>query len=126
MAIKNCLHVVLINPAGTLIHLTKDWGDAIPSGAGQSFDLVGFHETLLKKVAVDRREDFIRQHDVWTEPGCYQPTFPAPYHRVRLMADTMLTTIMSYMNSDPSKPLVTIYEQVAPRVGIETRIHAQW
>ena len=34
MAVESCIHVVLINPAGNLVHRTKAWGDNVGGSAG--------------------------------------------------------------------------------------------
>jgi hypothetical protein len=63
---------------------------------------------------------------VWPEPGCYYPTFPASYHRLRLMADSFLETTLSWWR-DQTNDLITLYGQVQwpGLIGTETRILRQ-
>ena len=63
---------------------------------------------------------------VWPEPGCYDPTFAAPYHRVRMMADAFATTLLAWLDAQGSD-LATIFKQAEPegRLGIDSTIEAQ-
>jgi len=64
---------------------------------------------------------------VWPEPGCYYPTFDAPYHRMRMMSDSFLTTILSYIGAREAGNVATLFCQYVPdrRLGLENRIEAQ-
>jgi hypothetical protein len=61
---------------------------------------------------------------VWPEPGCYSPTFPAPYHRLRMMADAFVETILAWFDSSGSGDIVTLYcqDREAGVLGINNRI----
>ena len=64
---------------------------------------------------------------VWPEPGCYHPTFAAPFHRVRLMADTFVTTILQWLERGCTEDVITMYRQEERygQYGIETSIERQ-
>lgn len=64
---------------------------------------------------------------VWPEPGCYHPTFSAPYHRLRMMGDTFLSTLLAWLEHDGGGDAATLFSQVVPngRLGVESRIEAQ-
>ncbi len=64
---------------------------------------------------------------VWPEPGCYHPTFSAPYHRLRMMGDAFLSTLLAWFEDGGGSDVVTLFSQVVPhgRLGLETRIEAQ-
>lgn len=64
---------------------------------------------------------------VWPEPGCYYPTFRAPYHRLRMMTDAFLSTVVAWLGDDGGGDVATLFSQVVPdgRLGVESRIEAQ-
>ncbi len=64
---------------------------------------------------------------VWPEPGCYYPTFSAPYHRLRMMGDAFLSTLLSWLEDGGGDGAATLFSQVVPdgRLGVESRIEAQ-
>lgn len=66
-------------------------------------------------------------HVVWPEPGCYHPTFSAPFHRLRMMADAFLTTLLAWLEDDRGGDAATLFSQVVPDglLGVESRIEAQ-
>ena len=77
-------------------------------------------------------EELLKQEDqpggiVWPEPGCYHPTFRAAYHRVRLMADTFVTTILDWLNRECPSNLITVVHQAKrdSGFGLETHIACQ-
>lgn len=74
-------------------------------------------------VGSERREGSL----VWPEPGCYFPTFNAPYHRLRMLADAFLTILESWVRNGCPADVVTLVQQEEPtgRYGIEQRIAAQ-
>ncbi len=64
---------------------------------------------------------------VWPQPGCYHPTFRAPFHRMRLMADTYMSTIMAWLQTGMHQDVVTLFMQSNSEgtLGLETRIVSQ-
>jgi hypothetical protein len=64
---------------------------------------------------------------VWPEPGCYHPTFSAPYHRIRMMSDAFLSTLLAWLGVGESDNVATLFSQVVPdgQLGVESRIEAQ-
>jgi hypothetical protein len=50
----------------------------------------------------------------------------APYHRLRIMSDAFVTTIVAWL-ADASGDVVTLFRQVTPdgRLGVESHIEAQ-
>jgi hypothetical protein len=64
---------------------------------------------------------------VWPEPGCYHPTFSAPYHRLRMMGDAFLSTLLAWLEDGGDDGAATLFSQVVPdgRLGVESRIEAQ-
>jgi hypothetical protein len=64
---------------------------------------------------------------VWPTPGCYHPTFDAPYHGMRLMADSMLTILLDWLEVDQAADIVTLLgqERQAGRYGVDQRILEQ-
>jgi hypothetical protein len=64
---------------------------------------------------------------VWPEPGCYYPTFSAPYHRLRMMGDTFLSTLLAWLEDGGDDGAASLFSQVVPdgRLGVESRIEAQ-
>jgi hypothetical protein len=63
----------------------------------------------------------------WPEPGCHHPTFIAPFHRVRMLADFMVGTIVGWLSTGATNSLATLYHQneTTSIVGIEAKIVAQ-
>jgi len=64
---------------------------------------------------------------VWPEPGCYHPTFSAPFHRIRMMSDAFLCTLLAWLEGGGDYGAATLFSQVIPkgRLGVESRIEAQ-
>ena len=64
---------------------------------------------------------------VWPTPGCYHPTFDAPFHGMRLMADGMLTVILDWFGDDHSTDIATLFaqERHAGQYGLDQRILKQ-
>lgn len=64
---------------------------------------------------------------VWPEPGCHHPTFAAPFYRLRMLADSMVATILAWLRAGASTSLVTLYHQheATAFLGVETRISGQ-
>ena len=64
---------------------------------------------------------------VWPEPGCYHPTFRAPYHRLRMMVDAFLSTVLAWFEDGEADNAATLFRQVIPsgRLGMESHIVAQ-
>jgi len=64
---------------------------------------------------------------VWPEPGCYHPTFSAPYHRIRMMSDAFLSTLLAWLEDGGDYGAATLFSQSVPdgRLGVESRIEAQ-
>lgn len=64
---------------------------------------------------------------VWPEPGCYHPTFSAPYHRLRMMADAFLSTLLAWLEDGGDYGVGTLFSQPVSdgRLGVEARIEAQ-
>jgi hypothetical protein len=64
---------------------------------------------------------------IWPEPGCYFPTFDAPYHRMRMMADAFLTNILSCIGGRDRRDIATLLRQYQPygRLGLENQIETQ-
>lgn len=64
---------------------------------------------------------------VWPEPGCHHPTFAAPFHRVRMLADSMTATMLAWLNQGAATSLATLYNQheTQTHLGVETRIAGQ-
>ncbi len=84
---------------------------------------------MLRKYILDQyhKSDEKEGSIVWPEPGCYHPTFNASYHRIRMMADTFLTTLVSWIEKDAPNDVITLYKQAEriDRFGIETQIESQ-
>ena len=63
---------------------------------------------------------------VWPEPGCYHPTFRAPFHRVRMMADLMVESARAWIADECERTVVLMYRQIgAPPYGMNTEVIAQ-
>lgn len=64
---------------------------------------------------------------VWPEPGCYHPTFSAPYHRIRMMSDAFPSTLLAWLEDGGDYGAATLFSQSVPdgRLGVESRIEAQ-
>lgn len=64
---------------------------------------------------------------MWPEPGCYHSTFSAPYHRLRMMGDAFLSTLLALLQDGGGDGAATLFSQVVPdrRLGVESRIEAQ-
>lgn len=64
---------------------------------------------------------------VWPEPGCHHPTFAAPFHRVRMLADAMTATLLAWLHHEAATSIATLYSQHEPQthLGVETRIVGQ-
>lgn len=64
---------------------------------------------------------------VWPEPGCYHPTFSAPYHRIRMMSDAFLSTLLAWLGEGESNDVATLFSQAVPdgRLGVDCRIEVQ-
>ena len=63
---------------------------------------------------------------VWPEPGCYHPTFQAPYHRLATMVSSFVSTLVAWLDQDTSD-LITVF-QLADRddvLGTECHILLQ-
>lgn len=64
---------------------------------------------------------------VWPEPGGYHPTFSAPYHRLRMMGDAFLSTLLAWLEEGEDNGAATLFSQLVQdgRLGVESRIEAQ-
>ena len=64
---------------------------------------------------------------VWPEPGCYHPTFSAPYYRLRMMCDAFLSTLLAWLEDGGDDGVATLFSQVVPdkHLGVESRIETQ-
>lgn len=90
-------------------------------------------EELLEKEAGEELWERFRADSgdesriVWPEPGCYHPTFSAPYHRLRMMCDAFLSTLLAWLEDGGDDGAATLFSQVIPneRLGVESRIEAQ-
>jgi ThiF family len=65
---------------------------------------------------------------VWPEPGCYDPTFEAPFYLVRMVADMFLGTIVDWCSSGMKNNLVTLYSKSTGErdFGVRINIEAQF
>lgn len=89
-------------------------------------------ELLEKECGEELWERFRADSDdesrvVWPEPGCYHPTFRAPYYRLRMMCDAFLATLLAWLEDGGSDGAATLFSQVVPDecLGVESRIKAQ-
>lgn len=90
-------------------------------------------EELLKKESGEELWERFRADSgdenrvVWPEPGCYHPTFSAPYHRLRMMCDAFLSTLLAWLEDGGDDASATLFSQATPdeRLGVESRIEAQ-
>jgi len=64
---------------------------------------------------------------VWPEPGCYSPTFVAPYYRLRLMIDSFIATLLAWIREGANGDVITLFEQreCEGELGINTSIFHQ-
>lgn len=64
---------------------------------------------------------------VWPEPGCYHPTFRAPYHRLRTMSDAFVSTLLAWLEDGGDYDVATLFSQSVPdgHLGVESNIEAQ-
>lgn len=98
---------------------------------GSSATLSEAERRLEEEVGTETWERFRAEADdrdrlVWPEPGCYHPTFRAPYHRLRMMSDALLTTLLAWLEEETGD-LATLFGQATRdgRLGVESRIEAQ-
>ncbi len=106
-----------------------DFGVLFLRRAGSDATLDSAHDRLFDGLAEDIRREFeaTDQRLVWPEEGCYYPTFPAPFHRMRMMADSFLEVILSWLVEGQTGDLVTLFRQKEGEgvLGIETQIIRQ-
>lgn len=107
------------------------YGLLVLRSANSKIGIFEAEEELSKNLDEDAHNSFLEARNspdkVWPEPGCYHPTFRAPFHRVRMMADVFLTTLESWVNSGASASVVTLFRQCEQQSthGMETTIVAQ-
>ena len=110
------------------------WGYVKPGPDYGVLFLRRWHSGLMLSEA----EDFLHQDNpslwklieekdeglVWTEPGCYHPTFRAPFYRLRMMTDAFLSTLLAWIGEDANSDVFTLYGQKrdAKNLGTETQI----
>ena len=90
-------------------------------------------ESLLEdKLDDNTKELFLGKVDtehsmVYPEPGCYSPTFIAPYYRLRLMIDSFISTLLGWIREGTDEDVITLYEQKEHEgeLGINTTIIQQ-
>ena len=92
---------------------------------GVAFEPRVVHDRVHALLDDGDRALFDSEVDVAPEAGCHHPTFPAPYHRLRLMADSMLATILASLRADVAKPILTVYAQREKKLGFDTIILQQ-
>ncbi len=99
---------------------------------GSPLTLTEAEELLEKEFGEELRERFRADSGdggrvVWPEPGCYHPTFSAPYHRLRMMCDAFLSTLLAWLEDGGDDGAATLFSQIVAdgRLGVESRIEAQ-
>jgi hypothetical protein len=60
-----------------------------------------------------KASDISENQMVRTAPGCYTTTFPAPFHRVRIMADLFLESILTWLNAGANSNYILLIQQSA-------------
>ena len=108
-----------------------DYGLLALRRPGSSSTLADAERRLQERLGTDSWERFRGEPGdedrvVWPEPGCYDPTFSAPYHRIRMMADAFTATLLAWLNEGDGD-LATIIRQTEPEgyLGIQSTIEAQ-
>jgi ThiF family len=103
-----------------------DFGLLALRRSGSSSTLAEAERRLEEEVGEEAWERFrgdIEDTDrvVWPEPGCYYPTFRAPYHRLRMMGDAFLTTLLAWLDEEEGD-VATLFRQVKSegRLGIDS------
>jgi hypothetical protein len=85
-------------------------------------------ESLEEKVWIDfEKPDGKKNQLLEPSPGCYHPTFYAPYHRLRMMADGFLTALLSWIELDDCNDFLILYRQSQKEgyLGYENKIEQQ-
>ncbi len=80
----------------------------------------GMDDALWTRFVGSEKEDGAL---VWPEPGCYFPTFNAPYHRLRMLADAFVTTLESWLNAGCPTDVITLLQQEEPAGGYGMEQH---
>jgi ThiF family len=109
-----------------------DFGLLVLRAPGSTHTLADAEKLLVEECGEELWELFRGDPDdedrvVWPEPGCYHPTFRAPYHRIRMMSDAFLSTMFAWLVDGGSDDVATLFSQAVPdgRFGVESRIEAQ-
>lgn len=88
-------------------------------------------EKIRTSLTLEQLDDYEKADSdlgpVFPEIGCYDPTFSAPYYRVRMMADSFISVLVQWLNCDRKTNLVTLFKQgkVDGCIGIESKIEKQ-
>lgn len=98
-----------------------DFGVLLLCPRGQTYDTRKVHSLVKEVLTPEDWALYSRRETVAPYAGCHHPTFPASYHRLRIMADTMLTAIVAASRNDIDTSWLAVIAQRERALGIESR-----